>query len=968
MPRLPMSRTLGCALGVAAALASLAAARQGASLAPVRASAAYVGGLLALRDTIPPRVRPAADTGRARAAADTTRPSSAAPQEPDSVYEQLLRLEGYAPVQYRGEEAEFLADSGRLKLRGSAEVERGGEKLTADSIIYYERSQLAAAFGNPKASGGGQNIEGERLLYDLERRVAAVEGGRTTYQSGATWYVVGERVAAEQETNRLFAEGTTFTSDERPEPSYHFRAGKVKVVRDRLLVGRPAVLYFRNVPVAWLPFIVQDMERGRRSGILTPRFGINDIVRTSSGYQRQISNVGYYWAINPYLGAQLSGEWRSNSYTALLGNLDFNWRRQFLNGSFGYREFFPEDGPHQRTLSGNASWRPNERTNINAQGSWASSSQYIRQRSTDPFEATQDLQSSFSLDRRFNWGQLNLGAQARQSLGNDRVEYTFPSLGITPNTITLFRSGSPETARWYNDVTVTLGFQASRTGVTFPADTAVTLRVDTTFTDAGDTIFTPRPSVRVNSRPENRTNLALNNSFRVGNLSLTNSASFNRNIIERLRNIDPDSIGTFDRDEGQWSSAISYQQNLIGSTFISPNLSLSQQFRRDTLSRKFSGDEYVTAPMRVNFGASLNTDLYGFFPGFGPFERIRHHIKPIINYSYSPRVVQTSLQDTVFGRFNARTQNRVSFGLDQTFEAKLRSPAPVQQRDTTADTARAGQAAAPQDARKVTVLALNTSPLEFDFERAFGTDTTTDGAVVRRSWRDALVSDQISGTLRSDYLQGLNLNFAFDLFGDASTDDARRDPLARGGFAPQLSSLSTSFSFGQGSAFFRWLGLGGRRTDRSMVPGGQQLVPGDSVRTPASPIGSTTGTDNPQRAGGRGPWNVSLNYALVRARESAATRGVPGFGGNSQTLNATVAFFPTPNWSVNWNTSYDITSGDFGAHRLNLRRDLYRWEANFDFYRTPVGNTSFEFSVHLKDLPDLKVDYRERDIGVDQRR
>jgi hypothetical protein len=947
-PSLPPAAACALALG---ALVTLAAAQQTAR-APRPAHSAAADTVPGARPPAPrgaqrpPAAQPrdTARTPRAPGALGAASDTTPAPQEPDPLFDELLKLEGYTPVQYRGTDAQFNADSAVLVLRGAAEVERAGQKLNADTIVYQDRSNVATAFGNPKVSGEGQNLEGDVLVYDLDRRVALVEGGRTQYASGATWYVRGKKVAAEQETNRIYAQGSTFTSDEREEPQYHFEAGKTMVIKDRLLVGRPAVLYFRNVPVAWLPFIVQDMERGRRSGILTPRFGINDIVRTSSGYQRQISNVGYYWAINQYMGGQVAGEWRSNSYTSLTGTLDFNLRRRFLNGSASWRQYFPEDGARQRTLAGNASWKPDERTNMAFQGSYASSSEYVRRRSIDPLEATQDLTSSFSLDRRFDWGQANLGAQRRQSLGNDRVEWTFPSIGITPNTVTLFRSASPEQASWFNDVTVTLAATGSQSGITVPFEEQLLSR---TFS----------------STEERRTQFQLSNSIRVGNLSLSNSASLNRNAQQGfaarplILPVGTDTI-SLANDQGQWSSAISYQQNLIGSTFIAPNLSLSQEVRRDTASQRLLGDGYVAGPLRTNFGAQLNTDLFGFFPGVGGIERIRHHIRPGLSYTYSPRVVANEVQRQIFGTQVGEAQNRVSLTLDQTFEAKMRSPSRPQQGDTASDSTRAagGAAPTPQDARKVTLLAVNASALEYDFARA-------------SRGLNGFTTDQVSGSLRSDFLQGLTIQFGVDLFSDPSRRDSvengiNKDPLARGGFAPQLSTLSTGFTLGQNSAIFRFLGFGRRRgTEESMTPG-NRMVPGDSTQAPGARPSTTTSTANPQQAGG-GPWSMNVNYQLVRPRPNAFS----GFGnsGENQTLNGTLSFSPTANWAVNWGTSYNVTDAEFGAHSLTLVRDLYRWQANFSFFRTVVGNTSFQFSVHLKDLPDLKVDYNERDIGADRR-
>ena len=59
--------------------------------------------------------------------------------------------------------------------------------------------------------------------------------------------------------------------------------------------------------------------------------------------------------------------------------------------------------------------------------------------------------------------------------------------------------------------------------------------------------------------------------------------------------------------------------------------------------------DFVSAPTRVSFGAALRSDLYGFFPGFGPWERLRHKVSPSFSYSYSPEVQPTDLQKEVFG-------------------------------------------------------------------------------------------------------------------------------------------------------------------------------------------------------------------------------------------------------------------------------------------------------------------------------
>jgi hypothetical protein len=75
------------------------------------------------------------------------------------------------------------------------------------------------------------------------------------------------------------------------------------------------------------------------------------------------------------------------------------------------------------------------------------------------------------------------------------------------------------------------------------------------------------------------------------------------------------------------------------------------------------------------------------------------------------------------------------------------------------------------------------------------------------------------------------------------------------------------------------------------------------------------------------------------------------------------SFSPTPFWGVSWTTQYNVTEGAFEAHILRLERDLHDWRAGFNFVKNPNGNFAFYFSVHLVDLPDLKMDYNQTSIS-----
>jgi hypothetical protein len=75
-----------------------------------------------------------------------------------------------------------------------------------------------------------------------------------------------------------------------------------------------------------------------------------------------------------------------------------------------------------------------------------------------------------------------------------------------------------------------------------------------------------------------------------------------------------------------------------------------------------------------------------------------------------------------------------------------------------------------------------------------------------------------------------------------------------------------------------------------------------------------------------------------------------------------MSFQPTPNWHASWDTSYDVETGTFGSHSLSLQRDMHRWQASFGYFLSPAGGVSFNFTVSLKDQPDIKFDYDQQSL------
>lgn len=948
----------------------------------------------------PGRGRPQPVREQQRAPGDTVPEDSTRRREmpQDSIIDALRRLEGYQPVEYLGDSAQFNNRERTLRLRGSPVVTQGTTRLEArDSIVYRERSDFVEVYGRPQVTGAQQDISGEVMFYDLASRRASVRNARTTISEGATWYVQGN-VTSEEEGVRVYATRSTFTSDDREEPAYFFRADRIKVIKNRVLVGRPAYLYFRNVPVFVLPFIVQDLSRGRRSGFLIPEFEINDIVRTDQrgggtrGTGRQISNIGYYWAINDYMGAQAALDWRSQSWVGLNVGYQFNVRRSFLSGNASLTRFWREGGNNSFNLQGSGTWQPNERTDLSTALNYSSNTSFERNRQVDPFRQLADISSTVSVRRQMDWGDLTAGGELRQSIstGDNNLR---TRLSLSPNTITLFPVGEDGRERWYSEGSLTLTADGSLNRTT------------------------PGEALARRQQPSEDEDASLSGSIRLGNVGISGGLRYARQFRNELAAIDSaDAIGTptpaeraflpgYGTQTLDWNAATGYEFRLIGATRLTPNISIGQQVvRRDTAWAGGTAPDtidtarygrFVAAPLRTSLSANLQTELFGFFPGFGSYSAIRHHFRPGFAYSYSPAVRQTPEQALVFGQLGGREVNQITLNLDQTFEAKLRAPrresdtdrgaeeagtgnpqgadegnpgahtdsagAQLTPGDTTPGDSAAAEGAggapsggAGQQDQKITLLAINTSALAYSFVPVdtFGTRFTTP---------------DITNRIRSDLLGGLNFTVSHDLFDDESGETGGSGGVGRSRrFSPFLTGIQTSVSFGANSALFRWLGFSRgseeeRRTERGQTP------PEEGTPT-LDPPGSQTQTNSPVPGFGMeagGAWNVQLNYSLRRSRP--ARNGVPTLETDeSQQVSGSLSFMPTRNWGVSWYTDYSITENKFGTHVLNFKRDLYRWQANFDFRRAPNGNTSFSFSVHLTDLPDLKADYNRSNLGADR--
>jgi Tat protein translocase TatC len=862
----------------------------------------------------PPLSGRAVDSVTARKLGLPTGPTRSFPA-PDRIIDSLLKLKGYRITRYVADTLVLQGDSQTVFLRHEAFVEREGTQLEADSIRYQEASCRLDANGDPRLFDQGTVLVGEGMRYDTCLRRGTVRDALTDFQQGgATWYVRGQ-LAVDSASTRGFGADATFTSDPQPVPDYHFATGQMKWISKNVMIARPAVLYIRDVPIMWLPFIFQDIRSGRRSGILVPRFGLNDLVRPTRSYSRQVTNLGYYFVINDYVDLLVSGDWYAGRSVSFHAQSRYRWLDRFVNGGISYTRTAELD---RHANSSRIGWTHvqtfDSRTHFSASVDYATSASVVSRNSLDPYQAIATLGSRASFDKRFSWGTLNVGGSRTQELSSERVSQSFPDIRLTPAAVNLgsLLTWSPGFAFTNNQT-----FHNAYGTLPIPGDSAALF-----FDDRLTTIGFQTP-------------------LRIGRWNWTNAVSV-RDVVSSRRQefVIPDSTApdgirrvlyaqTF-RTDVDWQTGINLPSLFTGTWRLQPGIAIVNQTGAGPfmLRNQFSGGAFVRQGKRLAFSASLSPTFFGFFPGVGPLERIRHSVSPSLSYQYALRAKvpeeYARALDPTRSTFNARSdpQQTISLSLTQTFDAKLRRPR--------------GDTASAAEVRKIKLLGISTSAISYNFEQA-----KIPG---RTGWQ----TGSLSNTISSDLLPGnFSVSLTHDLWrGSVGTDSAKFDP-----FLTSISTPTINVTSGTLRAIGGLLGLG-LGVARPAAP-----PPADTSG------GAGQGGFGQQKSGafksaGTG-FRMSLGFSIRRFRPSPGATTSTRAGGLQQVTMAT-AFSPTRNWALSWNTIYDRQTRQFGYHSVNLERNLHRWHASFAFNKTANGNFSFSFNIALTDQPDIKFDYDQR--------
>lgn len=805
-----------------------------------------------------------------------------------------------------------------VKLYGGARVIYQGFELDADYITYNDSTKQIFARGKTlpngkyvgrpimKMEGQGTSLA-DSLKYNTETLEAQIWGVFTEQEGG---FFSGGK-AKKQPDDEIHSKGQTYSTCNLPHPHFGIHITKGIVTEHQIITG-PVYLKIEDIPLPiGLPFAFFPKPNKKSSGFILPSPG-EDYTR---GFF--LRDGGYYLGLNDYWDAKLTGTiYTRGSYDAMLmsnytkrykynGNIVLNYSNSRY-GTEGTKDFnkvkdFKIRWSHQQSANakpGTTFSASVDAGTVNYNRNTAASGSY------DPYLTAQNtMRSSISYGRVFDNG-INFGSSfsAYQETQTKSIDLVLPDLNFSVPTFNPFDSKDRVgEQKWYQKITLGYNMQASN---------SIQTKEDQLF---------------------QRETL---NKFKNGvDHQMPINMSFNA-----LKHFNFSMGGTYHERWAFQTIEKTYMRVLNGN-----DLQII-----DTIPGFKRNGEYSAS-------MSLSTKLYSTaqFKNLGNFKALRHVMTPRVSFSYTPDFSDISrgyykyakytdgsdvldaqgrktkysiFEGTLYGGPGLGRQAVLSFGLDNTVEAKVLTP-----NDTTGKGDKkipviqglsiSGSYNFLKENFKLSTLGFNgrsqfTDKLGINYNGVLNPYVVrTDSISPTTGERVRYLADQyVWNTGKLPRLTSFGFSFDYSFNPDAlkrrnQNQDALRDQVEKAGMTPEQSEALARVS-----------------------------------RDPNAFVDFKI------------PWNFAFSYSFQYSTTEV--------GSNSQltnTLNFNGDANITPKWKVQFTSGWDFRNKTFSQTNFSIYRDLHCWDMSFSW--VPFGayqSYSVDIKVKAAVLQDLKLSKRKQ--------
>ena len=704
--------------------------------------------------------------------------------------------------------------------------------------------------------------------------------------------------------NVYFGQSVKYTTCDYDHPHFYIEIGKAKIIKDKVIVGKPANLVIEDVRTPlFIPFGVFPIIKHRNTGLLMPEYGETEKL----GFF--LKGLGYFWAINDYVNMTTTVDIYSLGSWGLTNNFDFNRRYRYSgNINVAYSSLQQSERrsstftkPSQEFFI-NSSFRidPKRLYNGNFSASIYAGTRAYHQYNVSDAETFLNNTYRSSIAYQKWWPgkptRLSISAGHSQNTQTHDISLQLPQFNFSVARINPFQRKVPTGGRkWYENI-----------GFSYSVDMQNQINTKDSLLFKSETYKNMQNGIRHS--------IPISGSFTLGkfvNLSagINYTERWYFNYLERAYH---QTVDTF------------YVEDITKRGF--------------KMVRDF------------NTNMSFGTKLYGLLQfKKGKIKAIRHVFTPRINFNYAPDFgkskwgyygkVQTNPQGDMltysryakglYGNAPNGPVGSVGFNLENNLEIKVRS-----QKDTIT-----GE-------KKIPLL----ENLTFSGSYNFMLDSFQMSDI------------RFSANNRISQYLALNVNGTFDPY-IYNKYNNRRTPelgISHGGKWLRLKNLSVNISGSWqsksrngaqtvGDQFDPRLGLPANDMQQTDIDGYyvQDQVFGGPIKYMDFNI----------------PISINYNYSLSLNRFFSQGRDTSSI---TQFFSASLNFSLTPKWKVSVSSGYDFTNKQITRTDVSVYRDLHCWQLAFNW--VPLGfqkSFSIELNVKSQMLKDLKLAKRKMWVDYD---
>lgn len=196
----------------------------------------------------------------------------------------------------------YVLDAGRLQGRldgdviaeGQVDITRADDRVQTEWLRYNRRSDEIEARGGVVFTRGPDRVEGTQLTLKLAERLGHMSDVRYVLHDDAGRMARGQaEVINFRGRGKYQLKGATYTTCPADQEDWVFRTGELELDYTRSLgSARDVQVRYLDTPILYAPWLDFSLDDSRKSGFLTPDFGVSD----QRGFE---FTAPWYWNIAP---------------------------------------------------------------------------------------------------------------------------------------------------------------------------------------------------------------------------------------------------------------------------------------------------------------------------------------------------------------------------------------------------------------------------------------------------------------------------------------------------------------------------------------------------------------------------------------------------------------------------------------------------------------------------------------------